>query len=250
MRDAEVVFVGYGITAPEQKWDDFKGVDVRGKVVLVMNNDPEDDPALFAGKTRLYYGRWNYKYEEARAPRRGRRHHHPHRSFGRLSVAGGAVELDAASSSSCRRRASRASQVRMWATEDAAPQARRARRQGPRRAAQARRVARLQAGAARRQAVGGDQDADRAGANRQRARPAARQRPSSTKEIVVVHRASRSPRHARAGKTATRSTTARSTTPPAWRRCCIAAAKRSPAAAPKRSILFAAVGAEESGLLG
>jgi Zn-dependent M28 family amino/carboxypeptidase len=57
--------VGYGITAPEEKWDDWKGVDVRGKVALVMNNDPESDPALFAGKTRLYYGRWSYKYEEA-----------------------------------------------------------------------------------------------------------------------------------------------------------------------------------------
>jgi Zn-dependent M28 family amino/carboxypeptidase len=64
-QNADVEFVGYGITAPEQQWDDFKGVDVRGKVLLVMNNDPEDDPALFAGKTRLYYGRWTYKYEEA-----------------------------------------------------------------------------------------------------------------------------------------------------------------------------------------
>ena len=65
VRDADVVFVGYGITAPEEKWDDFKDVDVRGKVLVVMNNDPEDDPALFAGKTRLYYGRWDYKYAEA-----------------------------------------------------------------------------------------------------------------------------------------------------------------------------------------
>ena len=64
VRDAEVVFVGYGITAPEQKWDDYKQ-DVRGKVLLVMNNDPESDPNLFAGKTRLYYGRWDYKYAEA-----------------------------------------------------------------------------------------------------------------------------------------------------------------------------------------
>jgi Zn-dependent M28 family amino/carboxypeptidase len=63
--DADVIFAGYGITAPEQKWDDFKDVDVRGKVIMVMNNDPENDPALFAGKTRLYYGRWTYKYEEA-----------------------------------------------------------------------------------------------------------------------------------------------------------------------------------------
>lgn len=63
--EAEVVFVGYGINAPEQKWDDFQGVDVRGKVLLVMNNDPSADDEVFAGKTRLYYGRWSYKFEEA-----------------------------------------------------------------------------------------------------------------------------------------------------------------------------------------
>ncbi|MBX7097824.1 MAG: M28 family peptidase [Myxococcaceae bacterium] len=62
---AEVVFVGYGIQAPEYQWDDFKGLDVKGKVLLVMNNDPESDPALFAGKTRLWYGRWDYKYDKA-----------------------------------------------------------------------------------------------------------------------------------------------------------------------------------------
>ena len=65
LKDAEVVFVGYGIQAPEFQWDDFKGVDLKGKVLLIMNNDPEDDPALFAGKTRLYYGRWDYKYDSA-----------------------------------------------------------------------------------------------------------------------------------------------------------------------------------------
>lgn len=65
LKGAEVVFVGYGITAPEENWDDFKDVDVRGKVLLVMNNDPSEDPHLFAGKTRLYYGRWSYKYEQA-----------------------------------------------------------------------------------------------------------------------------------------------------------------------------------------
>ncbi|HMA17105.1 MAG TPA: M28 family peptidase, partial [Thermoanaerobaculia bacterium] len=59
---AEFVFVGYGIVAPEFQWDDYKDVDVKGKVVLMMNNDPEDDPKLFAGKTRLWYGRWDYKY--------------------------------------------------------------------------------------------------------------------------------------------------------------------------------------------
>jgi Zn-dependent M28 family amino/carboxypeptidase len=62
---AELVFVGYGIEAPEYHWDDFKGQDVRGKVLLVLNNDPDWDPALFAGSTRLYYGRWTYKYENA-----------------------------------------------------------------------------------------------------------------------------------------------------------------------------------------
>jgi len=65
--DAEIVFVGYGIVAPEYAWNDFKGADVRGKLLLFMNNDPERDPGLFAGKRRLYYGRWDYKYEIAAA---------------------------------------------------------------------------------------------------------------------------------------------------------------------------------------
>ncbi len=64
--DAEMVFVGYGIVAPEQKWDDFKDSDVKGKILLVMNNDPAtDDPKFFGGKGRTYYGRWTYKYEIA-----------------------------------------------------------------------------------------------------------------------------------------------------------------------------------------
>jgi Zn-dependent M28 family amino/carboxypeptidase len=62
---AELVFVGFGITAREQQWDDFGAFDVKGKVLLVMNDDPADDPNRFAGKARLYYGRWTYKYEEA-----------------------------------------------------------------------------------------------------------------------------------------------------------------------------------------
>jgi len=63
--DTELVFVGYGIEAPEYSWDDFKGVDVAGKVLVMLNNDPDWDPALFAGAERLYYGRWTYKYESA-----------------------------------------------------------------------------------------------------------------------------------------------------------------------------------------
>jgi Zn-dependent M28 family amino/carboxypeptidase len=65
VRDAEVVFVGYGIQAPEYQWDDFKGMDLKGKILLMLNNDPDWDPALFQGETRLYYGRWSYKYESA-----------------------------------------------------------------------------------------------------------------------------------------------------------------------------------------
>ena len=62
---AEIVFVGYGIQAPEYDWDDYKGVDLKGKVLLMMNNDPDWDAELFAGETRLWYGRWDYKYLSA-----------------------------------------------------------------------------------------------------------------------------------------------------------------------------------------
>ena len=63
--DAELVFVGYGIQAPEYDWDDYKGVDLTGKVLVMMNNDPDWDPELFGGETRLWYGRWDYKYLSA-----------------------------------------------------------------------------------------------------------------------------------------------------------------------------------------
>ena len=64
--DADIVFVGYGIEAPEYNWDDYKGVDVRGKVLLMLVNEPSsDDPKFFKGKALTYYGRWTYKYEEA-----------------------------------------------------------------------------------------------------------------------------------------------------------------------------------------
>ena len=64
----EVVFVGYGINAPELKWNDYAGVNVRGKWVMIMVNDPPapaDEPALFGGPALTYYGRWTYKFEEA-----------------------------------------------------------------------------------------------------------------------------------------------------------------------------------------
>ena len=64
--DAGVVFVGHGIRAPEFGWDDYAGVDVKGKVVVLFTGEPpSDDPKFFAGKALTYYGRWTYKYEEA-----------------------------------------------------------------------------------------------------------------------------------------------------------------------------------------
>src|SRR5689334_18882245 len=70
--NAPMVFVGYGVTAPERGWDDFKGADLRGKVAVILVNDPDFEAAAgepvagkFGGKTMTYYGRWTYKYEEA-----------------------------------------------------------------------------------------------------------------------------------------------------------------------------------------
>jgi len=65
IENAEIVFAGYAIEAPEFQWDDFKGADLKGKILVILNNDPDWDPALFAGKKRLFYGRWDYKYESA-----------------------------------------------------------------------------------------------------------------------------------------------------------------------------------------
>ncbi len=76
VKDSGVVFVGYGVVAPEYGWDDFKGVDVRGKTVIMLINDPpvpdpkdptKLDDTMFKGKAMTYYGRWMYKYEEASA---------------------------------------------------------------------------------------------------------------------------------------------------------------------------------------
>jgi Zn-dependent M28 family amino/carboxypeptidase len=65
IEDAPVIFVGYGIEAPEEGWDDFKGTDLKGAVLLMLNDDPDWDPALFGGERKLYYGRWTYKFESA-----------------------------------------------------------------------------------------------------------------------------------------------------------------------------------------
>ena len=72
--DSDLIFAGYGVTAPEYSWDDFKGIDVRGKTLVVLVNDPQVpgagdpsklDPKMFNGQAMTYYGRWTYKYEKA-----------------------------------------------------------------------------------------------------------------------------------------------------------------------------------------
>ena len=68
LKDSELVFVGYGINAPEYNWNDYKDLDVKGKTVVILVNDPgfaTQDPELFTGNAMTYYGRWTYKYEEA-----------------------------------------------------------------------------------------------------------------------------------------------------------------------------------------
>lgn len=68
VKDSPLVFAGYGVVAPEYGWNDYEGLDARGKTVVVLVNDPgfaSEDPALFNGRAMTYYGRWTYKYEEA-----------------------------------------------------------------------------------------------------------------------------------------------------------------------------------------
>jgi Zn-dependent M28 family amino/carboxypeptidase len=68
VEDSELVFVGYGVVAPEYGWNDYEGLDVEGKTVVILVNDPPattDEPELFGGRAMTYYGRWTYKYEEA-----------------------------------------------------------------------------------------------------------------------------------------------------------------------------------------
>ena len=68
LKDTEMIYVGYGIVAPEYGWNDYEGIDVKGKTVVILVNDPgfaTQGPDLFSGRAMTYYGRWTYKYEEA-----------------------------------------------------------------------------------------------------------------------------------------------------------------------------------------
>ena len=118
IEDAEVVFVGYGIEAPELDWNDWEGVDVAGKVVLMLNNDPDWDPELFEGDRRLWYGRWDYKYMmAAKKGAVGAIIHHTRKSAGypftvvQSSWSGPQFELPAADEARI--------QVGAWTTEEA-----------------------------------------------------------------------------------------------------------------------------------
>ncbi len=68
VKNSDLVFVGYGVNAPEERWNDFKGIDVKGKTIVLMINDPgfiTGDTRMFKGRAMTYYGRWTYKFEEA-----------------------------------------------------------------------------------------------------------------------------------------------------------------------------------------
>lgn len=65
INNAELLYVGYGIQAPEFNWNDYKDADVAGKILVFKNSDPSNDPQIFEGDSRLYYGRWSYKFEKA-----------------------------------------------------------------------------------------------------------------------------------------------------------------------------------------
>ena len=100
--DAEIVFVGYGIVAPEHDWDDYKGADLRGKVLLVMNNDPESDPRAVRRQAPALLRPLGLQVRDGGPTRRRRGDRHPHRRLGRLQLVGGPDLVVRASSSACR----------------------------------------------------------------------------------------------------------------------------------------------------
>ncbi len=93
--DADLVFVGYGIDAPEEEWDDYRGVDVTDKIVLVLVGDPPlEDQSRFGGKAMTSYGRYTYKIRRGRPPGRRRRSGHSQHRGGGLRMERGPIKLD------------------------------------------------------------------------------------------------------------------------------------------------------------
>ena len=188
VKNAEVVFVGYGIQAPEYGWDDFKGQDLKGKVLLMMNNDPDWSPDLFGGETRLYYGRWTYKYESAaRQGAAGAIIIHTTPSAGypfqvvQSSWTGEQVELPASDEPRI--------QVKGWLTEDEGARAGETRRAGSRQAGRVREVEGLQAGRARREYVSRVHEHAQSLEHGQRLRSAERQRSAVELRVRDLYRA-------------------------------------------------------------
>ena len=105
------MFVGYGVEAPEYNWDDYKGVDVKGKTLVMLVNDPpvpdpadatKLDPKTFGGKAMTYYGRWTYKYENGARKGAAARADRARDRAGRVSVRGRAGQTWTSSSTSSR----------------------------------------------------------------------------------------------------------------------------------------------------
>ena len=226
---SDVVFVGYGVDAPEYNWDDFKGVDVKGKTIVVLVNDPpvpdprtpsKLDPKTFGGKAMTYYGRWTYKFEEG--ARKG--------AAGVLIVhetgpAGYPVPRRAGQSRARSSTSSRPTRTRAARTSRAGS---RSTRREKLFAMAGQDFDALKKQAATREfkpvplgVTGVDGDQEHAAHDRlaERGRQARGQRPAAEGRVRRLHGALGSPRHRASRSTATTSTTARSTTRRASRRC-------------------------------
>ena len=235
--NSDVVFVGYGVVAPEYGWDDYKGLDVRGKTLVMLVNDPavpdpndpsKLDPAVFKGRAMTYYGRWTYKYEIAseKGAAAAILVHETGPAGYPFEVVRGSwsrENFDIAAPPTARRPA--ASPSRAGSPSTKAKELFQAARPGLRRPQEGRRPPRLPARAARRQgAVRGHQRAPR-GPVAERRRQARGLRPRAQGRVRRLHRALGPPRPRPAAARATRSSTAPPTTPRASPR-----SSRSPAA--------------------
>ncbi len=236
-------------TAPEFDWDDFKDLDVKGKTLVVLVNDPpvpaaadpsELDAKIFGGRAMTYYGRWTYKYEKAARTRRRRRAHRPRDRPGRLPVRGGAGHgrraprpRDAGQEHGPRRtsragcRSTRPRKLMTLAGQDF---------DALKTQALTRDFKPVPLGLTASMAIATDDADDRV---EERAGEARGQRPGAEGRVRRLHRALGSLRRRRSRSTATTSTTARSTTRRARRWCSRSRARsRRSRPQPKRSVLF------------
>ena len=261
VKDSDVVFVGYGVQAPEFNWDDFKGLDVKGKTIIVLVNDPPVpdpndksalDPRTFGGKAMTYYGRWTYKYEKAAelgAAAVFIVHETAPAGYPLNVVQGfGGERFDLVTPDKNMGRAA----IQGWISLDAATKLFKLAGQDYQKLKAAGGDARLQARAAQADGVDVVQaDACEPIESQNVIAKITRQRSGAEERVRRLLRALGPLRHVRRRSTATRSTTARATTraaPPCSSRSRAQFKKVQPQ--PKRSILFLCVTSEEQGLLG